>query len=462
MILKEVVSSTAYCNPSDAIVKCNCAGNAISIYLGSSDKYNGAFTIKKSDTTANTVTVVPYGSEKIDGESTATLTYENDYITFTPIKNGFAVIDRYTQRPALVNPVITGTGSAVLSKINPVSATNTLTISGTVLDGETVTIGDDVYEFCSDAAQTLTGGSTIAVDIEAKTTKATGTLTVATNPTATETIVIGPTGSETTYTFRASADFNAAGEILLGSTVAETQANIIGAIMGTDGVNDPDPYVTIGAFATNAATVTAKVGGTAGDAINTTETMAGASNAFAAATLASGADASKADGRTALVAAINAYNTENVTAAVGAGDTMTLVAAVGADGNSIATTETMSHGAFSSATMVGGSDQGMTSPLFTNMTHEVTVNVHDYDTGHVDWTLTPAEQLIPFHKVIQANAGANAVIPLTPSIPYTFINASSQTVTVKGASGNGIAIANAKTATVMADGTNVIRLTTDA
>ena len=104
----------------------------------------------------------------------------------------------------------------------------------------------------------------------------------------------------------------------------------------------------------------------------------------------------------------------------------------------------------------------LTSPIFTNMTHEVTINTHSYASGTTAWTLTAAEQLKPVHKCTLAGGGVDAIIPLTPSIPYTFINASGHAVTVKGASGTSTEIANTKTATVMSDGTNVIRLTLDA
>ena len=419
-------------------------------------------TIKNSSSTD--LTVHPSGTETITG--TATLLETGDYVTYSPVYGGYVVTDsggvnttETLANKTLTSPTITGNGTAVFAEINAVAATGVLSVSGVVVDGETVTIGEDVYEFCADTALSLTEGSTIPVNINAVSTKSTGTLTVATNPTAAQTLVIGPTGSETTYTFRALADFNAAGEILLGATAAATQAGIIGAIMGTDGANEPDPYVTIGAFATNAATVTAKVGGTVGDAINTTDNI---TNGFEAATLGSGADCLAPAAITALVAAVNTSGTEGVTATDGEGNTIDLVATAGAAGNALATTETMANGAFGHTTLVGGSDLGLASPLFTNPTHEITINTHSYASAHADWVLSAAEQLKPVHKCTLADSGANAIIPLSPSIPYTIINASGQAITVKGASGTGTAIANTKTATVMSDGTNVIRLTLDA
>ena len=59
--------------------------------------------------------------------------------------------------------------------VNAAAGTDVLTIDGAVIDGETVTIGADVYEFAADAKQTVTAGR-IAVDITAKTTAAQGKL----------------------------------------------------------------------------------------------------------------------------------------------------------------------------------------------------------------------------------------------------------------------------------------------
>ena len=75
--------------------------------------------------------------------------------------------------------------------VNAVAAQGTLTILGVVIDGETFTIGEDVYEFCGDVAQSLTEGSDFAVDITSYMTASSGTLTVGTQPTAGDTMTIG-------------------------------------------------------------------------------------------------------------------------------------------------------------------------------------------------------------------------------------------------------------------------------
>lgn len=258
-----------------------------------------------------------------------------------------AVFTELLQSNLYVNGVLTPDASGSQGSV---AATGTLSVTGTVVDAETVSIGSDVYEFCADEAQTVSEGN-IAVDITAYTTKAHGTLTLPVKPTATDTIVIGTT----TYTFVADGDFDTAGEIPIGENVAATQVNIVAAINGTDLVNSADPAVTAADFADNACVITALIGGVAGNSIGTTETFTAETNAFAAATLGSGADCSAANGITALVAAINANDAVGVGATDGTGDTVVLVADIkGTAGNSITTTETMSHASFGGGTLSGG------------------------------------------------------------------------------------------------------------
>lgn len=237
--------------------------------------------------------------------------------------------------------------------VNAVAATGTLTISGVVKDGEKVTIGADVYEFLTDDAQTKTAASNIAVDISEVSTKAAGTLTMDTRPTPGDTLTIGTK----TYIFVPVGTDTAEGEVSIGADLAGAQAALVGAINGLDGLNTPHPLVTAAAFAADDCVITAIWGGTAGNAIATTETFTAATNAFAGATLALGTDCPAADAVTALVAAIVASDTQGVGAADGTGDTVVLTAdTAGALANSIATTETMANGAFGKATLTGGVD----------------------------------------------------------------------------------------------------------
>jgi len=230
--------------------------------------------------------------------------------------------------------------------VNAVAAQAKLSISGVVKDGETVTIDTDVYEFASDAAQTVSG-SNIAVDISASTTASQGTLTVDTNPSANDTMTIGTT----VYTFVENPPLEA-GEIAIGVDLDATKLNIVAAINGTDGVNTAHALVSAAAFATNDCVITALAGGTAGDAIATTETFTALTNIFDSTTLGTttpGADCSAANAETALVAA-DAGSTYSLAASGTADAVIATAATKGVAGNSLACTETMAKGEWDDTT----------------------------------------------------------------------------------------------------------------
>lgn len=246
--------------------------------------------------------------------------------------------------------------------VNAISAQEILTISGVVINGETVTInnpevvGEDVYEFVSSTALIVSEEGYIPVDINSYTVKATGVLTVDTNPASGEKITIG----EKVYTFVPSGTANYDGEISIGNSVADTQVNIVDAILGEDLHNEPHPLVTCGsAFSDNDITITAKFGGVAGNSIVTTSNMVGGNNGFALGVLDSGEDCTAANAVTALVAAITASDTQGVGAADGAGNTVVLTADIGGDiTNTIAIAEDMANGAFTEGALLlsGGVD----------------------------------------------------------------------------------------------------------
>ena len=104
----------------------------------------------------------------------------------------------------------------------------------------------------------------------------------------------------------------------------------------------------------------------------------------------------------------------------------------------------------------------LTAPVITQPQLSFTFGTHDYGAAHSDWTLSAAELLKTVHKPTSADAAVNAVIADAAGILYIFINATGHALTVKTATGSGIEIANAKTGIVMSDGTNVIRISTDA
>lgn len=248
------------------------------------------------------------------------------------------------------------------------TATGTLTISGVVVEAETVTIGSRVYEFDTDSS--VTSGN-VTVDISANATASQGTLTINTKPQAGDTMTIGTR----TYAFVASGTADTDGEISIGADVAAAKVNIVAAINGTDGWNNPNTKVSAAAFVGDDCVLTARIAGTSGDAIVTTETFTAGTNVFDAGTLGTttaGVDCIAADAVTALVSAITGDSSAVVSAADGTGDTVDVTALVsGADGN-YASTETMANGAFGSATLTGGYDSvpGVVRVTVTDATAE--------------------------------------------------------------------------------------------
>lgn len=92
------------------------------------------------------------------------------------------------------------------------------------------------------------------------------------------------------------------------------------------------------------------------------------------------------------------------------------------------------------------------------------VATHDYGTGHVDWTLSAAEQKATVLSLAGKTDVTGAGIIATPTNGKVFvvINATAQTITIKAAGKTGIDVATTKTAIVMGNGTDFVRLTADA
>jgi len=206
-------------------------------------------------------------------------------------------------------------GSAVLNAVaqNPGTiALAAIRIESAVENGETVTIGADVYEFNTADAY---AGANIEVDVSGgSTVKSQGTLVIAEPITVGDTMQIG----SKVYTFVPDGTANADGEVNCPGVEATQKLNIVNAIEGDDGWNDPDPLVTCAAaFAGDDLVLTAIIGGTAGDAIDLIEGFTHASNIFDAVTMgttAAGVDPTAGEASDALLVAINASSTEPVKA----------------------------------------------------------------------------------------------------------------------------------------------------
>lgn len=243
----------------------------------------------------------------------------------------------------LLNSVISNMMGRTGTPINAVNAEKDLTLTGVVVDGETVTIGADVYEFLTDIAQSKTTPTNIAVNIAVHAVKASVTLTVDTQPTSGDTMTIGTK----VYTFVPNGTADGDGQISVGTNLASAKTAIVAAINGSDGYNVAHTLVTAAAFSSNNCTITALVGGTIGNTIASTETFTAGTNIFSAATLGSGADCSAANAIEHFVAAVTASDTQGVGATDEAGDVVKLKADVaGVSGNDISIAETLANATF--------------------------------------------------------------------------------------------------------------------
>lgn len=177
-----------------------------------------------------------------------------------------------------------------------------LAIAAAANDGETITIGDHVFEIDTDGNVAagrheidVSGGSTVA---------ASRVLTTTGNAVADETVTIG----STVYTWKASAA--AAFQVAIGGTASESLDNLVAAINLATGAGTKygtgttvHPSVTASKTSASTVTVTAKVPGTPGNAIASTETMTNAS--WAGATLTGGVSPTAAEVIAAITTAIN-------------------------------------------------------------------------------------------------------------------------------------------------------------
>jgi len=244
---------------------------------------------------------------------------------------------------------------------NAKSAEAVLTISGVVIDGETVTVGNDVFEFAADEELTVSEGH-IPIDIFADAVGSYNSLTMDTQPTSGDTVKIG----DKTYIFVPVGTDTADGEVSIGVDKVEAQANLVAAINGTDGISFSHPLVSIGDFTADVATVTALVGGVSGDLIETTETFTALTNIFSNGTLDNGVDCTDEKAATAFANAITNLGTEGIIGTVGIScDTVEMIAPTGAAGNDIPVSTTMDNASFGVDVdfMSGGKDGTIASGI---------------------------------------------------------------------------------------------------
>lgn len=262
---------------------------------------------------------------------------------------------------------------------------NVLRVASASQDGETVTIGSNVYEIDTTVVAGVTAGRVRVNCSGGSTAAAIGTLTLTDIPHADDTVIVGTV----TYTFKSSVT-TTANQVKIGDTAEASIDNLVAAInkaagggttYGSATVANPEASAAKATAATMAAT--ARIPGTVGNAVDSAGSMTHGS--WGTAHLASGVDPTAGETSDALITAINANTAEVVDAFdIGANEVLVVHNALGI--NALACTETLggSNNAWASATMYGGAVvtepikiQRLMSraPLSTEVTME---NMHFY------------------------------------------------------------------------------------
>lgn len=181
---------------------------------------------------------------------------------------------------------------------------NILRVAAAVASTETVTIDGYVFEVYTGATAVTSGR--YSVDVSAGGAKAVGTLTSSGTISNNDTVTI----DSVVYTFK-TALTGAVREVLIGANAAAALDNLKSAINASAGAGTTygtgttaHPTVTATTNTDTTQVVEAKVTGTAGNSLATTET--GANLAWGASTLASGANPTAGEFTTAFTAALNA------------------------------------------------------------------------------------------------------------------------------------------------------------
>ncbi len=244
-------------------------------------------------------------------------------------------------------------------KIEGQKAVNVLRVASAGEDGETITIGADVYELTTFDDLRVTAGS-IPVDLHGgSTVKSQGTITQSVGDVSNNDTV---TIDGKVYTFQTTLT-NVDGHVLIADTASHTLDNLVAAInkgagAGTNYALATSKHTTVSAAKGTSATViiTALKGGTDGDAITLAKSAAHyAVDAATLGTTTAGVDPTADEIVDALVATINASATERVVA-VDEGDNEMLLVSKVPQTMALACTTTMggSNNAWAAAAMYGG------------------------------------------------------------------------------------------------------------
>lgn len=321
--------------------------------------YSGVAT--NTETVTIDTTVYEYVTALTEAKGTATLTIAN------PVIDGetLTIYDRIYEIDE-GGTVVDGNITVDISGGTKTQASETLTLTGVVIEGETFTIDTEVYEFDADGT---VSGANIAVDVSAHMVQSEGTLTLGgAIPSNNETITV----NSQVYTWKTTLT-SAADEIKIGSTIDDCIDNYTycinagptgeGVLFGTGTV--ANTAVTAAKGSGTTSVLTAIVYGVIGDLIDTTTTMGDGANIFDGAgtlgTTTAGVDCTAANADGVIISTFQGATVLAITASQGAGTTVDFDcdAAGALDGSAsegLATTLVMANGAFGAAAMTGATD----------------------------------------------------------------------------------------------------------
>lgn len=242
-------------------------------------------------------------------------------------------------------------------------AINQLRLASVVINGETVTIGTDIYEVSTVNSGTVTAGH-VKIDLSpgsgvSAAVSAQGTLTSDnTNVANGATVTIG----SKVYTFQTVLT-NVDGNVFIGASADASLTNLASAINLTTGAGTTyaaattanAALTTAGAVTAHAIVITATVAGVAGNSIASTETSAHlAFDAVTLGTTTAGVDPTVTQTATAIALAINNHASDYGAEKISANEVLIEKSTVGVDTRACTETLAGANNAWTSATMYGG------------------------------------------------------------------------------------------------------------
>jgi hypothetical protein len=340
-------------------VRFGLEGNQLFYEIGTSKVY-------LTDSSGNSLADDAVTTAKILDDAVTTAKILNDAITTAKILNANVTAAKLAATLDLTGHALSNLSIESGTPVNAVAAAGILTLIGAVVDGELITIGDEVYEIDTDGVINEVGAIPIDVSAFAVASQATLTVTGGGNQIANnDTVTLDSGGTnEKVYTFK-TALTPTEGEVLIGANDTAALLNLKNAI-NHEGTPDTDyscaaAHPSVVGTSSDATTliVSALTPGTAGDSIVTAEVSAELSWDGNLGTTTSGVDCPAADADGVLVTDITA-NSLIVVATQGAGTTVLITMLIaGVAGNAIDFSTDIANGSVDDAflgTEVAGVD----------------------------------------------------------------------------------------------------------